>query len=305
MQRRRSASLSASSWPTGPIVVLGARGLLGRQFVETIEAAPASRPRRVQAWDREELDICDAAAVRAQLGAIRPSVVINAAAYTNVDAAESAEAEAQRINADGAGNIARACTEIDARLVHFSTDYVFDGRGSQPYREGQDAAPQSAYGRTKWAGELQVYDARGQHLVVRTSWLFGKHGPNFVAAILKRAQAGEPLRVVTDQEGSPTYAVDLVEAVRRLLAVEAIGVVHFANAGSCSWHAFACEIVKNAGISADVGHLTTLELARPAPRPAYSVLDTSMYAAVTGHTPPPWRDALRRYFVECAASTIA
>jgi dTDP-4-dehydrorhamnose reductase len=280
--------------------------MLGRQFMDALARRAASplakAPPQFAGWDLPELDIGDPQAVRERIAAARPAVVINCAAYTNVDGAEAAEAEAHRVNAEAVGHVAAACAAVDALLVHFSTDYVFDGTAEHPYAEDDPANPQSAYGRTKWAGEEALRRSGARHLLVRTSWLFGPCGRNFVAAILEKARAGERLRVVGDQVGSPTYAADLVIAVEKLLAGGARGTFHFANSGACSWFDFAREILAKADLTVAEEQITTAELGRPAPRPAYSVLATSRYAAAVGETPPPWQDAVRRYLAESAPS---
>ncbi len=246
-------------------------------------------------FDLPELDICDGTAVRRVLEDHQAGVVINAAAYTDVDGCETNQALAQDVNGKAPEVVAEACAEVGAKMVHFSTDFVFDGRGRRPYLPDDQANPLSVYGQTKWAGEKAVRSAGGQSLVVRTSWLFGLQGRNFVEAILAKAEAGQPLSVVDDQIGAPTLASDLAEAVIRLLDTSAEGTVHFTNSGACSWYDFACEIVANADLDAAISRTTSEAFARPAHRPAYSVLDTSRYTELTNHTPQPWRDALRRY----------
>jgi dTDP-4-dehydrorhamnose reductase len=251
----------------------------------------------LMAWDVEELDIADAAAVADALGGMRPAWVINSAAYTDVDGCEANAETAMSVNGGGPGHLADACRDVGAGLVHFSTDFVFDGRSDRPYREEDPVHPLSMYGRSKLEGERAVASSGCRHLVVRTSWLFGLGGRNFVEAIAARAQRGEGLRVVTDQVGRPTLTVDLAEAVIRLLDADAEGLFQFANAGSCSWHEFAEAIVEGVGASVPVDRIVSSELGRPAERPAYSVLDTSKYAQATGHEPATWQEALSRYLL--------
>ncbi|GAG34405.1 unnamed protein product, partial [marine sediment metagenome] len=172
---------------------------------------------------------------------------------------------------------------------------IFDGRAERPYKPEDEANPLSVYGRSKWEGEQAIRAASCRHLVVRTSWLFGPLGHNFVEAILTRARAGGSLKVVIDQVGRPTLAADLAEAVVRLLDAGAFGAVHFANSGQCSWFEFAQEIIRQARLDVPLSGITSEKVDRPAPRPAYSVLDTSRYVELTGHTPAPWTDALKRY----------
>lgn len=285
-----------TNWDSGNLLVIGARGMLGTELASALRKRAAATGAVVTAWDVGELDITDSAAVRRSLAALRPSLVVNAAAYTNVDGCESNEAEAEAVNVRGPENLARSCKEIGALLVHFSTDFVFAGDARTPYCEGDATGPLSAYGRTKLDGERAVCDSGCDHLTIRTSWLFGPCGRSFVDAIRDRAKAGEGLRVVNDQTGRPTLVADLVDGVLRLLDAGARGTVHFANTGACTWFDFAREIVRLAGADTDVAAISTDELKRPASRPAYSVLDTSRYETMTGQAPADWRDALERYF---------
>jgi len=278
-------------------VVTGAAGMLGCELVPALRRRMGGAADRLFCFDLD-LNICDAAAVSANLAQLAPKTVINAAAHTNVDGCESAEAQAMAVNATGARNLAQACRELDATLVHFSTDFVFDGRSRAPYRPDDQANPLSVYGKTKWVGERAIREVDCAHLIIRTSWLFGPHGKNFVEAILGRAERREPLAVVTDQVGCPTLASDLAKAVVRLLDVGATGTVHYCNAEPCSWYEFAAEIVRQAGYDVAVAAITSDALDRPAARPAYSVLDTASYTAATGEIPRSWRDALADYLVE-------
>ena len=288
--------MSRPSWADRPVLVLGARGMLGQELVDTVGVRLGDGPTTgVIAWDVDELDIRDGHAVRAALHDLCPSTVVNAAAYTQVDGCETHVEEAMAVNSVGPANLARACEGIGAQLVHFSTDFVFDGRADQPYATDARAHPLSVYGRSKWDGECAIRASGVEHLVIRTSWLFGPRGANFVEAILGKVSSGEPLRVVGDQFGRPTYAVDLAEAVVRLLDAEVRGTLHFANDGQCSWYEFAERIVKGAGLSIGIERIVSAELDLPAPRPAFSVLDLSRYIETTGHTPPAWEDALSRY----------
>jgi dTDP-4-dehydrorhamnose reductase len=245
--------------------------------------------------DLDTLDIRDADAVRQLVAETRPSVLINCAAYTAVDDCETDEDAALAVNGIAVGHLAAACTAAGVRLIHISTDYVFGGRGSRPYREDDSTAPISAYGRTKLEGERRAASAP-DHLVVRTSWLYGHGGHNFVEAIRRQIDAGKPrLRVVDDQLGSPTFCDDLSEALLDLIAVPATGIVHAANAGQVSWHGFAVEISRILGSDTVIEPVTTDAFPRPAPRPAYSVLDTSRLTELIGRPLPPWQDAVARY----------
>ncbi len=275
-------------------VVLGAGGMLGT----ALSAALRRRPGRVAALTRADLDLTDGDAVRARLADLRPDVVFNCAAFTRVDECESNEPAAMRINADAPGAVAQTARGLNARFVHLSTDYVFAGDRPAPYRESDPPGPPEAlcvYGRSKLLGEQQVAAAGGRWLIVRTSWLFGPAGPNFVATILKLARTRPELRVVDDQRGRPTYASDLADALIGLCERGAEGIVHVANAGACTWFEFAREIVRRAGLATPVHPCRTEEFPRPARRPANSVLDTTRFEHLAGRRLRPWADALADY----------
>ncbi len=243
---------------------------------------------------RAELDITDAAAVQAKLGDVRPDAVINCAAYTNVDGAESDEASALSVNGDGAGILAAAAAGLGAWTIHVSSDYVFDGTKTEPYVESDPTGPASAYGRSKLAGELAVARAAPDaHTIVRSSWLFGAGGPCFPKTILRLAGERDELSVVDDQVGCPTFTGHLAEALVSLAVGDRIaGVVHVAGGGRCSWYEFASQIVALSGIDCQVNPCTSAEFARPAPRPAYSVLVTER-ASVPRL--PEWRRGLEEF----------
>jgi dTDP-4-dehydrorhamnose reductase len=275
------------------LLVTGSRGQLGRALQH---AAPA-HGHEFFGYDLPELDITDPSAVQAAVASVHPEAVINCAAFTAVDDAERQEAAALAVNGTAVTNVARAAEAAGAVLVQLSTDYVFDGRAEQPYRESDAPKPTSVYGRSKLAGERAAELAR-RHLIVRTAWLFGEGG-NFVASIRRQLDAGtKTLRVVNDQRGCPTYTVDLAEALLRLLETGTMGVIHAVNAGSATWFEFAQEILRLLGSDAEVVPISTAEAARPAPRPACSVLDTSELRRILGSDLPPWQDALTRYVRE-------
>ena len=288
--------MSQPDWAEGCVLVLGAEGMLGRELVPQLSARQTDgHAGRLVRWDIEELDIRDRDAVLEAVGALKPNVVVNTAAYTDVDGCETHAELAMAVNAKGPSHIAAACTDVGATLVHFGTDFVFDGRAQRPYGPDDPPNPLSVYGRSKWEGEQVIRAAACRHLIIRTSWLFGPGGRNFVETILAKAEAGERLHVVTDQVGSPTLAADLAHAVVKLLDAGTLGTFHFANSGQCSWFGFAQEIISQAGINQRVEPITSVQLKRPAQRPAYSVLDTANCTETTGLRPPPWQDALRRY----------
>jgi dTDP-4-dehydrorhamnose reductase len=278
-------------------VVTGCYGQLGSALVDQLEREGVP----VHASDMDTLDIADPAAVGAYLDALpTPAVLANAAAYTHVDRCEQEPEQAARANREGPAVLARACAARGIRLVHVSTDYVFAGKGKEPYRETDSADPQSTYGRTKLEGEQAVLAAAPDALVVRTSWVFGR-GRNFIAAILEQAAArrtGEaqgPLRVVDDQRGCPTYATDLAEGIRALVEAKAQGLYHLSNAGETTWWDLARFCLDESDMAdLEVERIRTASLDLPAPRPAWSVLDCRK-AGDLGVRLRPWPDAVRAY----------
>ncbi len=276
------------------VLVTGAAGMLGTELVPLFR-----REFDVTAADVAEFDMRDAAATDAFVAEARPAVVINCAAYTDVDGAESDPEAAFDVNAGGAGNVAAAAERVGARVVQVSTDYVFDGRGDTPYAETDEPRPLGVYGRSKLAGERKVAEACSDALIVRTAGLYGHAGPNFIEKMLSLASSGRILRVVDDQVGAPTNVRDLAGAILELIAVEATGVVNATNAGSCSWFEFAREILDVAGHQdIPVEPVTSEEFPRPAPRPGYSVLSLARLVSLTGKEPRSWQDALAEYLAE-------
>ena len=268
--------------------------MLGTEVVDAF-----SKGFEVVAADLSDFDITDEGTTRAAVVEAAPDLVVNCAAYTNVDGAESDRDTAFAINATGAGNLASGAEAVGASIVHLSTDYVFDGRGSRPYLEDDPVNPLSAYGDSKLEGERAVVNACRRHLIVRTAWLYGHAGPNFVEKMLELSDTQDVLRVVDDQFGSPTNARDLAWVMKELVAAGAVGVVNATNAGSCSWHEFTVEILKNAGRSGQmVEPVPTEAFPRPAPRPRYSVLSLDRLTALIGWTPRDWREALAEYIAE-------
>lgn len=252
----------------------------------------ADRGEPVHALSRNELDITDSRAVRAVVTELAPSIIVNCAAYTKVDQAEAEESVANAINGSSVELLAAAANEVGALLVQISTDFVFDGGKQAPYEVTDPTRPLSVYGRSKLLGELAATHAQ-KHLIVRTSWLFGVNGPNFVEAIRNQVRKGtNPLRVVADQHGRPTYTPHLANAIIRLASADVRGIVHYADADACSWYDFAVAI---AGDVVEVRPVSTDEFPRPAKRPAYSVLSTERYERVTGVAPESWREGLREY----------
>ena len=245
------------------------------------------------AADRSRADLCDTEGTAALAAGFGACAVYNCGAYTDVDGCESTPDLAMEVNGRAPERLAAALPS-DCRLIHVSTDYVFDGRGRRPYREGDPTAPQTAYGRSKLRGERGVLDAGG--LVVRTSWVFGPEGRNFVSAIASRIGQGEPLRVVSDQVGCPTYAPYLARALVDLTSAGVSGIVHYCNTPATSWHGFAHAIADALGLNVPITPTLSSELTRPAARPAYSVLDTARFEALTNREVEGWRPGLDEYF---------
>lgn len=273
------------------LLLTGAVGMLASAIRRT---APTGT--RLDVLARRELDIGDAAAVAAVIARLRPEWVINCAAYTGVDQAEAEPELAYRANAAGPLHLAAAVRHAGGCLLHFSSDYVFDGAQDTPYREDDAPRPLSVYGRSKLAGEQAVRDILpARHLIVRSQWLFGPEGKNFVATILHLASQHQPLRVVNDQVGRPSYALDVARAVWQLLERDARGTVHVANEGSASWFDLATAAIDAAAMGTAVEPCRTEDMPRPAPRPRFSVLDCSRFVELTGRPLPAWRAAVRSY----------
>jgi dTDP-4-dehydrorhamnose reductase len=279
--------------------LIGANGMLAQMIREL-----APDHYEWSLFDLPAFDLTLRGQVLSELGRGGFDLIVNGAAYTDVDGCESHPELANRVNGDGPGLLAEAAKLSGATLVHISTDYVFDGLASEPYRETSPTGPRSAYGRSKLLGEEEILGSGlEKFLIIRTSWLFGPGGKNFVETMLRLATEREELRVVDDQVGSPTYTADLARAIFALLEKEQYGLFHFANAGVCSWYQFSLEIVRRyvaaGGEVALQRHLaiTTADYPLPAARPAYSVFSTTKYQAATGNEVPPWQDALDRYLV--------
>jgi dTDP-4-dehydrorhamnose reductase len=277
------------------LLVTGSAGMLGRAVAE----AAARRGHDVVALPRAELDVTDADAVTRALAAAAPRAVVNCAGFTEVDAAEAAEAAALRVNGEGAGNVARAGARAGARVVHVSTDYVFDGAKRTPWTESDPVGPLQAYGRTKLAGERAVAAAAPDHAIVRAGWLFGAGGRNFADTMLRLLAERNEVEVVADQAGHPTWTGHLAPALVEVAERDGdTGVFHATGAGACTWFDLATEIARRTGAAARVVPTTTERLPRPARRPAYSVLGTEREPGVVL---PSWEDGLTAYLAERAS----
>jgi dTDP-4-dehydrorhamnose reductase len=281
------------------LLVLGSGGMLGRAVAR--DAARLGHD--VVALGHAELDVTDAEHTVRIVAAAEPRAVINCAGFTDVDGCETHEAQALRVNGDGAGHVARAAAEAGARVVHVSTDYVFDGGKREPWLESDAVAPLQAYGRTKLAGETAVAESGAEHAIVRTAWLFGRGGANFVETMLRLGAERDELTVVTDQRGGPTWTGHLAPALVEIAERRGdVGVFHASGPGECSWYEFAVEILHRAGLHARAVPTTSERFARPAERPAYSVLGTEREPGIVL---PHWSEGLTAYLDERAASPAA
>jgi dTDP-4-dehydrorhamnose reductase len=273
------------------VLVAGAGGMLGRDFV----LAATNAGHDVVAFDRTRMDVTDAAAVRRQFDRERPDMVVNCAAWTDVDGAESAEEQAFVVNGAGAGNLAAAAREVGAAIVYVSTDYVFDGEKGQPYVESDQPAPQSAYARTKLAGEEATAAANKRHFIVRSSGLFGISGKNFVDTMLRLGESMSEVTVVRDQVTAPTYTWHLAFGLTRLIEGIEYGIHHMAAAGGCSWYEFAGEIFEQGKVDCKVLSITSEMFGQAAQRPAYSVMQSQREHAIRL---PSWHDGLAGYLAQ-------
>lgn len=269
------------------ILVVGANGMLGRDLMTLLGD-------RGVGVDIAEIDITSLESVLKVVGRLKPDVVVNCAAYTDVDGCESDADRAMAVNGEGVGYLAMACRDIGALLVQISTDYIFDGSKGTPYIENDKPCPLSVYGESKLAGEMNAAFCPN-HLIVRTQWLYGLHGKNFVETMLRLGSEKDELTVVDDQIGSPTWTVDLALAIVALIDKDCRGIYHAADSEYCSWNEFAKSIFMETDLKVAVKPMTTIELARPAKRPLYSTLDCTKLAVDTGFKPQTWQSALQEY----------
>lgn len=299
------------------ILITGASGQLGRELMESWATAtpreevgqaegvvsrdPVDKQPTVQpsiiGLNRHELDVTDAAQVSALVRKISPDLIIHCAAWTAVDQAESKADLAYQVNALGTRNVAVAAEQMGARMCYISTDYVFDGKSVTPYKEYDATNPLTVYGKSKLAGEMLVQSLCSRYYIVRTSWLYGRYGHNFVHTMLRLADIRESIRVVDDQTGSPTCTADLAEFLRVLTATERYGIYHATNSGSCTWYEFAKAIFECRQLAVRLEPCTTADFPRPAPRPSYSVLDHMAIRAEGFSDLRPWREALEHYLM--------
>lgn len=271
-------------------LITGANGMLARAFLN-------KKPREwdVRVTDIDQVDITSRREVEDAVQKFSPEIILNCAAFTRVDECEEKKDLAFAVNGVGVGYLAESARQAGALLVHFSTDYVFDGSKGASYDEDDPANPLSVYGASKWEGECLIRKHLKDYLLIRTQWLYGEGGRHFVKTILRLAENQDVLKVVDDQVGSPTWTEDLAEATLALIEREATGIYHVVNEGSCSWYQFASRIIEEAGLSTKVIPCTTAEFPLPAKRPAYSVLSTDRAKSVLGRGLPPWEFALKRF----------
>jgi len=276
------------------LLVIGAKGMLGRDLMGLLRS---SHPHdEIIGWDIEDVDIQKEEDTVFKVEKLRPHLVINLAAYTDVDGCESNEEKALAVNAEGAKHVALAALRCRAKMVYLSTDYVFDGKKKEPYLESDPSHPLSVYGHSKWKGEQYVQELVRDFLIIRTQWLYGRYGKNFVNSILRQASEKKALSIVNDQIGSPTYTADLARAISALIQFDARGIFHAANSDLCTWYTFGQAILKLSGMNkVRVIPISSKELARPAVRPSYSVLNCQKLKKETGLTLRPWSEALKEY----------
>ncbi|HCW53386.1 MAG TPA: dTDP-4-dehydrorhamnose reductase [Clostridium sp.] len=276
------------------ILVTGVNGQLGYDVVKELK----KRNIKHLGIGRHELDITDKLQVISYITNLKPSCVIHCAAYTAVDKAEDDYDNCYKVNVDGTENIAIACKEINAKMIYISTDYVFDGKGNNPFDIYDHIEPHSVYGKTKYEGELRVKKLLDKYFIVRISWVFGINGNNFVKTMLRLGEKKESLNVVYDQIGSPTYTADLAPLLCDMAISEKYGVYHATNEGFCSWAEFAEEIMNIAGLKCKINYVTTSEYGSKTNRPLNSRLSKSCLVKKEFNVLPGWKDALKRFFIE-------
>jgi len=276
------------------ILVIGAQGMLGKDLLPILRSS--LKETEVIGWDLEEIDIRHESDTLSKIGNLRPHIVINIAAYTDVDGCEKNRDEAFRVNAEGTKHVAEGAKEIGAKVVYLSTDYIFDGKKKEPYIETDLPCPLNVYGWSKLKGEEYLQERVEDHLIIRTQWLYGRHGKNFVSSVLRQAREKPVLSIVDDQTGSPTYTVDLSGAIAALLRYDSRGIFHAANDGVCTWYAFGQFILKSSRMEkVSVVPISSEALSRPAARPSQSVLDTRKLRQETGVRLRHWSEAVQEY----------
>jgi dTDP-4-dehydrorhamnose reductase len=272
------------------VLIIGSEGMLGHDLVGIL-----SKENEISTTTIWTLDITDIEKTIKTVKEVNPDVVVHAAAFTDVNGSESKKDLAYQVNVIGTRNVAVACREADSALVYICTDYVFDGTKGSSYYEYDQTNPLSVYGKTKYLGEVYIRDILNKFYIVRTAWLYGFHGPNFVTTMLNLAKTNDNISVVDDQIGSPTYTVDLANAIAELIKNPVYGIYHITNSGSCSWYEYAKEIFEIAGVDIEVKPVSTEEYPQPAPRPKYSVLENYNWKMEGFEEIRNYKDALRAY----------
>ncbi|WBW96604.1 dTDP-4-dehydrorhamnose reductase [Oceanirhabdus sp. W0125-5] len=285
------------------ILITGAKGQLGKQITNIIKKGYSElgsissiyKKAEIIGVGVEELDICYNKSVNDYIGRLTPDIIINCAGYTNVDLCESNEDIAFKVNSIGSRNLAIACENIGAKLIHISTDYVFSGEKAMPYKEYDLMNPQNVYGKSKALGEQYIREICSRYFIIRTAWLYGYEGNNFVKTIMKLAANNDEIKVVDDQIGNPTNAEDLAHHILKLALTEEYGIYNCTGEEECTWYDFACKIVEYAGINCIIKPCTTEEFLRPAKRPHYSSLDNMMLRCTVGNEMRTWEYALKTF----------
>ena len=276
------------------ILIIGAKGMLGQDLLRVLQSS--FKGVELIGWDIEEIDIRQETHTCSKIAGLAPSLIIHLAAYTDVDGCEKNREEAFLVNAEGTRHVALGAAEVGAKVVYLSTDYIFDGKKGRPYLETDLPNPLNVYGQSKWRGEQYLQEQVQNSLIIRTQWLYGRHGKNFISAILDQARVKESLQVVDDQVGSPTYTVDLSTAIEALVRQDCHGIFHATNGGTCSWYELARTIMEFSGIQhVRVSPCSSTALSRPAVRPGYSALSTEKLQRETGLVPRHLREALKEY----------
>ncbi len=284
----------------GRILVIGAKGMLGRDLMEVLRLD--FRSDEIIGWDIDEIDISEESSIE-KIVMIRPQILINLAAYTDVDGCEKGRERAFLVNTEGVKNVTIAARRAGSKVIYISTDYIFDGKKNEPYLEDDMPNPINVYGQSKLEGERYIRELLERGLIIRTQWLYGRHGNNFVSSILRQAKEKKILYIVSDQIGSPTYTLDLSWAISLLIKRNSWGVFHVANSGSCSWYTFGERILEFSGLrDVKVVPISTEQSGRIASRPSYSVLNTEKFQRETGKVMRHWSQALREYLFSITES---
>lgn len=280
------------------IVITGVQGLLGHEVAHVCEEQGDKVVGTDVRLPSMPLDITDLAAIRNVLSFLKPEWLINCAAFTDVDGCETRQDAAYELNARAPGYLARACEEYGTKLLHMSTDYVFSGNKEEPYCETDETDPLSIYGKSKRAGEIAIQEGIEHYIIVRTQWLFGPYGKNFVSTILNIARDKDKITVVNDQHGSPTYSKDLARAIRQLIGCNAQGIYHVCNRGNATWFDLAKKALELVDLPTEVVPVGTKDFPRPARRPANSIFSTKRFTDTTGKLMPAWQISLGQYVKE-------